>query len=251
MFSKIRKRITFANVAMTLALVFAMTGGAYAAGKYLITSTKQIKPSVLAQLKGKNGTSGTNGTNGTNGKDGAQGTQGPVGEKGSAGEKGDAGAQGLKGATGPAGASGPAGAAGPQGAAGPTGPEGSPWTAGGTLPSGKTEIGMWALSASAEGPVNFTAISFTIGLEETLAASKVEFIPQGSTTANCKGSSAVPTAARGFLCVYESGMLNLSEPRIVNVGLSPGASRNGAILNFNAGASAPRYALGGWAVTAP
>ena len=31
MFSMIRKRLTFANVAMTLALVFAMTGGAYAA----------------------------------------------------------------------------------------------------------------------------------------------------------------------------------------------------------------------------
>ncbi len=31
MFSRIRKRITYANLAMTLALVFAMTGGAYAA----------------------------------------------------------------------------------------------------------------------------------------------------------------------------------------------------------------------------
>jgi hypothetical protein len=39
MFSKIRKRLTYANVAMTLALVFAMTGGAYAAKHYLITST--------------------------------------------------------------------------------------------------------------------------------------------------------------------------------------------------------------------
>ena len=55
MFSTIRKRITFANVAMTLALVFAMAGGAYAAKKYIITSKSQIKPSVWAQLKGKNG----------------------------------------------------------------------------------------------------------------------------------------------------------------------------------------------------
>jgi hypothetical protein len=94
MFSRIRKRITFANVAMTLALVFVMTGGAYAAKKYLITSTNQIKPSVLAQLKGKNG---TNGTNGVNGKDGAAGVQGPKGDAGEKGLKGDTGEKGAKG----------------------------------------------------------------------------------------------------------------------------------------------------------
>jgi hypothetical protein len=36
----------FGNVAMTLALVFAMSGGAYAARRFVITSTKQIKPMV-------------------------------------------------------------------------------------------------------------------------------------------------------------------------------------------------------------
>ena len=42
-----RGRLSYANVAMTLALVFAMSGGAYAASKYVITSTKQISPKVL------------------------------------------------------------------------------------------------------------------------------------------------------------------------------------------------------------
>jgi hypothetical protein len=46
MFWRLRKRFTYTNVAMTLALVFAMTGGAYAAFTSLITSTKQISPSV-------------------------------------------------------------------------------------------------------------------------------------------------------------------------------------------------------------
>ncbi len=55
MLSKFRKRLSYANVAVTVALVFAMTGGAFAAKKYVITSTKQIKPSVLEQLKGKRG----------------------------------------------------------------------------------------------------------------------------------------------------------------------------------------------------
>ncbi len=59
-----RKRFTYANVASTLALVFAMTGGAYAADKVLITSTKQISPKVLTALKGKNGKNGTNGAQG-------------------------------------------------------------------------------------------------------------------------------------------------------------------------------------------
>jgi hypothetical protein len=96
MFSKIRKRATYANVTMTLALVFAMSGGAYAAKKYLITSTKQISPKVLAQLKstkgagqaGPQGPQGAPGTNGTNGKDGTQGPKGEPGTPGTPGKDG-------------------------------------------------------------------------------------------------------------------------------------------------------------------
>ena len=94
MVSRIRKRVTYANVALTLALVFAMTGGAYAAGKYLITSTKQIKPNVLAQLKGKVGSPGAPGVNG------AKGETGPAGAKGESGPKGETGPAGPKGETG-------------------------------------------------------------------------------------------------------------------------------------------------------
>ena len=55
MFSAIRRRIHFspATVIATLALVFAMTGGAYAASKFLITSTKQISPKVLKSLRAR------------------------------------------------------------------------------------------------------------------------------------------------------------------------------------------------------
>ncbi len=48
-----RGRLSYANVVVTLALVFAMSGGAYAAGWYVITSTKQISPNVLEVLKGQ------------------------------------------------------------------------------------------------------------------------------------------------------------------------------------------------------
>jgi hypothetical protein len=81
-----RKRLSYANVTATLALVFALGGGtAWAAHHYLIVSTKQIKPSVLKQLhgaKGANGANGTDGTNGTNGTNGATGPAGPAGPNG-------------------------------------------------------------------------------------------------------------------------------------------------------------------------
>jgi hypothetical protein len=77
-----RRHLSFANVAATLALVLAMSGGAYAAKHYLITSTKQIKPSVLAQLQGKQGPRGLAGTPGAAGTAGAKGDRGPQGPPG-------------------------------------------------------------------------------------------------------------------------------------------------------------------------
>lgn len=55
MFQVLRKRLhlTPATAIASLALVFAMTGGAYAAKKYLITSSKQIKPSALTEIAKK------------------------------------------------------------------------------------------------------------------------------------------------------------------------------------------------------
>ena len=79
-----RKRFSYANVAATLALVFSMTGGALAANHYLISSTKQIKPSVLKKLTGKKGATGATGAAGTPGASGKEGPQGKEGVAGSA-----------------------------------------------------------------------------------------------------------------------------------------------------------------------
>src|ERR1700680_1108994 len=87
----IRRRLSYANVAATLALVFAMSGGALAATHYLITSTKQISPKVLHKLRGSRG---------------SKGSRGPTGPQGARGAKGANGAKGAKGATGAAGAAG-------------------------------------------------------------------------------------------------------------------------------------------------
>ncbi len=77
-----RRRITYANVAATLALVLSMTGGALAAKHYLINSTKQINPKVLKKLKGAAGKKGAAGAAGAPGKEGAPGKNGLNGERG-------------------------------------------------------------------------------------------------------------------------------------------------------------------------
>jgi hypothetical protein len=74
-----RRHLTYANVAATLALVFAMTGGAFAAKHYLINSTAQINPKVIKKLKGHTGKTGKTGAAG---KPGAQGPAGPAGAQG-------------------------------------------------------------------------------------------------------------------------------------------------------------------------
>jgi hypothetical protein len=102
--------MTYANVVATLALVFAMTGSAVAATHYLITSSKQISPKALKELKAP-------------GKTGATGPAGNPGAQGSAGANGANGTNGLRGEPGPKGDQGPKGAEGPQGLPGPEGPE--------------------------------------------------------------------------------------------------------------------------------
>lgn len=99
-----RSRLTYANVVATLALVFAMAGGAVAAGHYLITSTKQISPKVLSSLKGAKGATGQQGPAGPSGPAGPAGTgKGERGEKGETGTKGETGPKGERGEQGPEG----------------------------------------------------------------------------------------------------------------------------------------------------
>ncbi len=132
------RRVSYAKVAATCVLILAVGGGSALAAStshapkhkpkhhhYLITSTSQIKPTVLSQLHGAKGKSGTNGANGANGTNGATG---------------------------------PTGATGATGAAGATG-----FTS--TLPTGKTEVGTWSgqLGASTSSPY-YIPISFNIPL---------------------------------------------------------------------------------------
>jgi len=166
--SKIRKHLNPATAVALLALVFAATGGAFAAtgggsrgGSKGGRASAQLT-ATTAKSKG--------------------GKPGPRGPRGPAGRVGPIGKNGTNGATGPAGQAGPAGPAGSggQGPAGPTGSAGesvkvteegecttfnnasgegkacngeqglpgkpgAPWTPNNTLPKDATETGTWGV----------------------------------------------------------------------------------------------------------
>ena len=253
----IRRHMSYANIVATMALVFAMGGGAaYAASHYLITSTKQISPKVLKSLTGKPGPAGPAGTAGAAGAGsaGPQGAAGAKGETGAPGANGTNGAPGLKGET------------------------GSPWGPG-TLPSKKTETGAWTYSVSggvklcvpeAENQPTVTptsgaceagynlsvagagfvlsTISFTLPLTGALDATHVHYIGgPGTANAECPGTVETPEAKPGNLCVYQGAIQgvksnsNEAEAEVFPVaggptvaGGKPGASPSGAGIIFTA-----------------
>jgi hypothetical protein len=252
MLSAIRRRMTYANVGVTLALVFAMSGGAYAASRYVITSTKQISPKVLKALQGKAGVAGA---------------QGPAGAAGPAGPQGPAGATGAKGETGTAGASvtsaeskakiGPCREGGSEfKAAGGTtyacnGERGREGTFGGsTLPEGKTLTGVWAASGYGEaGYPNegtgfaVTGVSFPLALA---TAPTADFIREGETpSSECPGTATAPAAAPGKLCIFVTSATNSASASSVDSVAAAGFT----ILAFT-NAKGSVEIEGTWAVTA-
>jgi hypothetical protein len=85
-----RPRLSYANVAATLALVVAIGGGtAWAAAHHFkISSVGQIKPSVRRALRGHNGSNGSNGAAGATGATGLAGAKGATGATGAMGVPG-------------------------------------------------------------------------------------------------------------------------------------------------------------------
>lgn len=215
-----RRRITYANVTATLALVFAMSGGAMAANSYLINSTKQINPKVLKKLTGK---PGKNGTAGATGATGATGLTGPAGSPGTAGAKGETGTKG----------------------------EAGPFVT--TVPSGKTLTGSFAVSEEATGASQIaradTSFVFPLSSDPTSHVITVG----GTPTTECPGSVESPQAQAGDLCVYAAQEINLSAGIEVSNPTSgaSGASKFGWYARISSSGTGPTRALGTWAVTAP
>lgn len=190
MLSLIRGRLTYANVAVTAALVFAMAGGALAAtggghaatarhkksraAGYVIKSIKQIKPQVLKQLKGNVG------------PEGKQGSAGPEGKPGAAGKAGTNGTNGVNGLS--------VVAAAFTGAKGSCAEGGAEFTVGTASPT-------YACNGAAGGAgtpgESVSSAEFT-GEKGTCKYGGAEFtIGTGTTTYACNGKSAGEVLAAG------------------------------------------------------
>jgi Collagen triple helix repeat (20 copies) len=242
MFQALRRHASYANVAATLALVFAMTGGAYAVsgshgnGSELRATvpTAVTAAKKKASSKGKPGPRGPAGPKGATGIPGAQGPAGPQGAPGAAGGKGENGTAGTNGTNGTNGAPGEGvkvssiatGApecAGQGGAKFTVDSEKAEACNGQTgftkeLSKGATETGVWA--ANGEG-ASEAAISFpiplaapvvahyvetpgkeTIAVENPTGSLQFELVEENQTV--CNGSREEPTAEPGNLCIYQT-----------------------------------------------
>jgi len=213
MVSLLRQRFGLSGIAVVIAAVFAMTGGAFAGGGQLarlVVTSEHPKPGALQRK---------------------QVARGPRGPRGATGPEGPAGV-GLPGAPGPA---------------GPKGPEGSPWPAGGTLPSGRSMSGTWiAAAVGAEVEAGKSegggSISFVIRLALPPAIHLIGKGKEGTEhAAECPGSANLPLAAKGNLCIYtaEDQGLVLEDAFV---------SQSGALLTFKGPTKAAT--AGTWAVTA-
>jgi hypothetical protein len=250
MLASLRKHITYANIAATLAVVFAMSGGAYAlsgGGHQPATDASAFSAHIAKKVKKRS--KSVSGARGPAGPRGATGAAGPQGPAGAAGEKGPAGEKGAAGAAGKEGTQGPQGPAGPQGAQGPKGEsvvsekfEGKQGTcedggsefkigssttyacngksgsggSGGTLEQGKTEMGYWSVSTAGSSPLGPDTALLTVNYPIPLAKEKTKITavylkPGQSSSKECPGRPGEPEAAEGYLCVYPFQQVDIGE----------------------------------------
>lgn len=238
MLSFIRRQMSATNLMVVAALVFAMAGGAFAAGAskrgasnaahkghhakgYVITSVSQIKPSVLKGLVGKvgpvgpQGERGEKGETGAAGKDGKEGLPGKEGKQGEPGNEGEAGTPGesvtvtalTKGSE-----PNPATECKELGGAKLSNGTGTGYAcngeaaSSGPLKSGESESGAWAGSVTSHSGIfkmylAYVPISYPRPIPQSSQPTDV-VVAKETTTTECPGSFTNPSAKPGYLCLY-------------------------------------------------
>lgn len=277
-------------VVAIVALVFAMLGGAYAAtgGGNPLAAASGKKSAAKRGPKGPRGPKGDAGPAGPAGKEGSAGKDGLAGKAGKDGKDGEDGQPGTPGESPQVvlaftGAEEEVGT--PPGepchkaggieyeviSTGDShivcnGKEGSPWTVGGTLPSGQEEKGTWAFSVSGGDDLGhaLAPISFSIPLLGEVPESAIFIKTEGGSektgfSEHCGGSPSAPVVTsteyltgqkkRNTICVIIDGgaVVNatLEEIRSSQFG-NAGMSTVGGALVFSVTGAA--HGIGGWTV---
>lgn len=211
MFSRLRKRHGTATPITVFALVVAVAfAGVPAVAAPVANTSAGFAKKLLRLVKGANKRAAVANKRSIDaiklarnaaGTPGPQGPAGPKGDKGDEGDKGDTGPQGIQ---------------GPPGEPGEPGDEGSPWTMGGTLPSGAMLTGTWGERGTY---ANLAEVAAPFSFPVPLSESTVDWINQDSgflepgphqhvltvgegETAECPGTVEAPEAAPGELCIY-------------------------------------------------
>ena len=282
MFTGLRQRLAAHGPATTvavIALIVALCGGAYAAAKGGLTSKqkKQVKALVQQEVKKHPGPPGPAGAKGDPGAPGAQGKEGKAGKDGTNGTNGKSAevtpiAPGTLECEERGGANvrqeGQQLEEGVELCNGKEGKEGSPWTAGGTLPPGATEVGTWSFQTTSEqaklspDPTDsriLVAVSFPIPINLATFSAVEENIEYGpGETADCPGFSLLPAPegeapAPGQMCVFQSNLRNTSFLRVASTPFAetPGVGTAGAYLLFspNTDPTETAFGAGSFAIT--
>ncbi|HTT95246.1 MAG TPA: hypothetical protein VMF55_11285 [Solirubrobacterales bacterium] len=255
-------------IVAVVALIAALGGSALAASGALTSKQKKEVEKIAKKYAGKPGVAGAAGPTGP------AGAAGPAGPAGSKGDKGDTGATGGSGKDGSNGSNGEGvtitSYSGPQchgegevgakftnatgtayacnGAAGSGGGGGGGWSD--TLPTGKTETGVWSLTGNSRGEAT-GALSWSVPLESSAPASVAVDVTDEDGDGTCTGTIDAPTAPTGTLCVYESAESNLAAPVEVYTPdfAANGVGTSGAYV-FQATTNS-QSAMGTFAITAP
>jgi hypothetical protein len=260
MFAKLKRRLGANGPGITiavLAMLLALTGGAFAASGALTGKQKKEVEKIAKKFAGKPG---------------PQGAQGPAGAAGAKGDKGDAGSPGTEGKPGKSVAvtsiapgeieceehggalvEEEGAVSGVEVCNGSEGKDGSPWAPESALPPGATETGAWAFTGTTSDSSGISVpISFPVqlGPGQALDEAHVHFV-EASTEA-CPGNAIAPSAKPGELCVYDSSQSVIGTEFVAIERVTDktvGANRAGAVLVFKAPTGAAS-ASGTFALTA-
>jgi len=253
-----RRHLNATTIVAIVALVFAMTGGAFAVtskdnsgSSTAVAAKKAKKQRVLRGPRGPRGPKGEAGPAGAPGPQGPAGANGKDGAMGLQGPKGDTGPQGP---VGPQGEQGPQGEPGEKGEKGDAGAQGEPWAPNNELPVGATMKGMWGtagIGAKAFGQeqVILAPISFNVPVNVT-TAEKVHVIAKGekgggpSEGCPTTATAANPEAESGNFCIFVTENENVA----LAIPLSPSSA--GVLMGMIPVTKGTGMAeVGTWAVT--